>query len=185
MNNVPETARIVRIQHDPASKTPVLREGGSTRPSASGAPASPGPVTARGEAAIRARLQTLNCAARTSSGPLSPQPSAGFPPPAPDALDVAAPALTDADDPAAALEPLPSAPSLTAPSLTAGSLLHIAAPIVALEGYGGGAGRVGRLALVDTPGPNEAGEEQLRAQVGRGAASELASRGGLASELCG
>lgn len=44
-------------------------------------------------------------------------------------------------------------------------VLDITAPLVAL-GEGGPGGACTRLCLLDTPGPNEAGEEGLRFQVG-------------------
>lgn len=44
------------------------------------------------------------------------------------------------------------------------SVLHMSAPLVALEGFGP---EFGRVTLLDTPGPNEAGEEQLKHQVGQ------------------
>jgi hypothetical protein len=45
------------------------------------------------------------------------------------------------------------------------AVLDITAPMVALE-EGGPGGPGTRLCLLDTPGPNEAGEEGLRFQVG-------------------
>lgn len=103
VNNVPETARICRITHDPAAAEPTLRD-----PSAGGR-------TFRGAAAVRARLTELNGDVRSREHQLS-------------------------DD----------------------EVLQIQAPLQALDGYGP---EFGRVTLLDTPGPNEAGEEQLKHQV--------------------
>lgn len=107
-NNVPETARIVRILHDPSAPSPVLQE------TANGAPQQQRTV---GSLAIRTRLQQLNQAHRASS--------------------------QTSDD----LE------------------LAITTRIVGLLGEGD-ASPV-KLELIDTPGPNEAGEQALRQQVVR------------------
>ncbi|EFJ51098.1 hypothetical protein VOLCADRAFT_103740 [Volvox carteri f. nagariensis] len=133
MNNVPETARICCITHDAAAREPLLHDAA-------------GKTLVRGEHAVRSRLQHLNSAARSSSRPISPQPSGG-------------PSAGFADLGMGMVE---------AASGSSGSgsspVLHISAPLVALEGYGP---EFGRVTLLDTPGPNEAGEEQLKHQVER------------------
>ncbi|KXZ53106.1 hypothetical protein GPECTOR_8g96 [Gonium pectorale] len=146
MNNVPETARICRIVHDATAREPVLREEPPPgRSPAAAAAASAAATTVRGEAAVRARLQQLNSAARShghgavsaGSGPLSPQSSGSLSGGGADCGGGAS---------------------------LASSVLHISAQLRALEGFGP---ELGRVMLLDTPGPNEAGEEQLKYQVER------------------
>ncbi|GFR43890.1 hypothetical protein Agub_g5019, partial [Astrephomene gubernaculifera] len=146
MNNVPETARIVRITHDPTAREPHLRDAA-------------GRTLARGEAAVRSCLQQLNSAARQQrcgSGPLSPQPSG----PERDVFGSGAAAAS-------------SALGGMGEGLCGGvgssssAVLTISAPLVALCGEGGYGADLGRVTLLDTPGPNEAGEEQLKYQVER------------------
>lgn len=194
MNNVPETARITRIRHDPAAKEPTLREGMAAPPSAStgGAGGSTGTggwggrgrsrgsgegTVVRGEAAVRARLQQLNSAARTSSGPLSPRPSAGLGLSGdgssssscggqqqqqqqlllPEGLEELLGGGGGGDAVGVAVAAGPVGPPASS------SVLDITAPLMGLEGWGA---EMGRVCLLDTPGPNEAGEEQLKHQVG-------------------
>jgi hypothetical protein len=62
----------------------------------------------------------------------------------------------------------PSHLSITAAAAAVPQVLNITAPLVVLDqpsrtGYGGI-----KLCLLDTPGPNEAGEEGLKYQVGWG-----------------
>ncbi|GIL70787.1 hypothetical protein Vretimale_3881 [Volvox reticuliferus] len=140
MNNVPETARICRITHDASAREPLLRD-------------ATGKILARGEADVRTRLQQLNTVARGSRG----SPPSRHP-------DSLGPAVEDqAADGAGG--------SSSTGSYNTGSgggglstVLDISAPLKALEGYGP---EFGRVTLLDTPGPNEAGEEQLKFQVER------------------
>lgn len=150
MNNVPETARICRIVHNPATCGPgaeplLLADGPTGR-------------DVRGEAAVRARLQELNSAARNSSPAgadllhsLQRQASASA-----NANALAAAHVSPAGG---------SGSGAGAGGGGGGGVLHIHAPLVALEGCGADSG-LGRVVLLDTPGPNEAGEEQLKFQVG-------------------
>ncbi|GLI58627.1 hypothetical protein VaNZ11_000362 [Volvox africanus] len=140
MNNVPETARICRITHDAAAREPLLRDAS-------------GKTLARGEADVRARLEQLNSVARGISESPPPRPCRG---------------LGSAVDDQVAYE---AGGSSSTGSNNTGSrggglstVLHISAPLVALEGY---VPEFGRVTLLDTPGPNEAGEEQLKFQVER------------------
>lgn len=118
-NNVPETARIVRLQHAPARDSPHLSFS------------LPGGGIARVESAplVREHLRQLNAAARDASAG-SPASSRGS-----------------------------AAPADEAP-------LVIEACVAALATASGAAAAEGqlhpRLALLDTPGPNEAGQTQLR-----------------------
>lgn len=151
MNNVPETARICRIVHNPATCGPgaeplLLADGPTGR-------------DVRGEAAVRARLQELNSAARNSSPAgadllhsLQRQASASA-----NANALAAAHVSPAGG---------SGSGAGAGGGGGGGVLHIHAPLVALEGCGADSG-LGRVVLLDTPGPNEAGEEQLKFQVER------------------
>ena len=120
-----------------------------------------GVVTARGAAEVCARLQELNLAERTrsqsmprasslrSSCSLS-RPSASM------HLDaVGSPPSSSSHD-----------SSLPAPLLDRQTLV-VNAPIAALQARGGSSSTAVRLQLLDTPGPNEAGEEELRHQVER------------------
>ncbi|GLC43094.1 hypothetical protein PLESTB_000863800 [Pleodorina starrii] len=145
MNNVPETARICRMTHDPSAREPLLRD------------AAGGKTLARGEAAIRARLQQLNSAARTSSGPLLPQPSGGL-------TMMTTDLVADGAGGSGSSGGVSGTVGGGGAAGSAASVLHISAPLVALEGYGP---EFGRVTLLDTPGPNEAGEEQLKHQVER------------------
>jgi len=184
MNNVPETARICKVVHDPGAKEPYLVEPGGAAAGAStgsplgGAAAAAENVTARGEEEVRARLQALNSAvraheaSRTSSTllPAASTPLRAHPLSPSTSLQSQA---GSAGAPGSGLAPAPSM-SLAGGGSGADRLLVIRAPIAALREYGdsqaGGNGAGGqhvRLQLLDTPGPNEAGEEQLRFVVER------------------
>lgn len=118
-NNVPETARIVRVQHAPERTTPLLSytAGGG------------GHVEIEGAALVRDHLRHLNAAAR-SAGANTPGGGGLL-------------------SPTAAEAPL----TISAPI----AALGIAAP-----------GRVQqRVALLDSPGPNEAGQDALKFKVER------------------
>lgn len=121
-NNVPETARIVRLQHAPARDSPRLSFS------------LPGGGIARVESAplVREHLRQLNAAARDASAG-SPASSRGGTAPAEEA-----PLVIEA-----------CVAALAAGPATAEGQLHP------------------RLALLDTPGPNEAGQAQLRYKVER------------------
>jgi hypothetical protein len=124
VNNVPETARICKINHSPSSQPPQLLL--PTPPPAAAASSSdpapaPGPIT--GTANVREYLQQLNHQVRAREH------------------------LAPGDE----------------------RLLQLTCSFAALEEGGPaqeGADSVAQLALIDTPGPNEAGEEGLRFQVG-------------------
>ncbi|KAG2498988.1 hypothetical protein HYH03_003174 [Edaphochlamys debaryana] len=182
MNNVPETARIVRIVHDPSAKEPILREPPPSAPGAGalgsptfGSGRQPAGTVIRGEAAIRARLSHLNSMARTSSGAgLSPSSSSGLTSLSSGVVSaaVAEAAVAAAAGEAAAADGEGSGHGAAGGDAGNGgggggalpSVLHISAPLAALEGFGP---EFGRVVLLDTPGPNEAGEEQLKHQVER------------------
>ncbi|GIL46881.1 hypothetical protein Vafri_3748 [Volvox africanus] len=140
MNNVPETARICRITHDAAAREPLLRDAS-------------GKTLARGEADVRARLEQLNSVARGSGESPPPRHPRG-------------PGSAVDDQVADEAVGSSSAGSTNTGNRGGGlsTVLHISAPLVALEGYGT---EFGRVTLLDTPGPNEAGEEHLKFQVER------------------
>eukprot|EP00798_Chlamydomonas_sp_ICE-L_P018264 gene18264-24718_t len=128
MNNVPETARLVRIVHSPASLI-TLQEGDKHY---------------KGAPAVMHRLQELNSQARCHDSVSSP--TASMPPHTAFTLGSPGAAFPSPDD-----------------------ILLIQAPITALSEYDTIAKPEDppRLCLLDTPGPNEAGEEKLKFQVER------------------
>lgn len=86
VNNVPETARIVKIIHDPAAASrcsePCASAAGTSQAMLLAAGASPsqpvlqdGREVVVGVAAVRARLQQLNSLARSAPAPSSPHPA--------------------------------------------------------------------------------------------------------------
>uniref|UniRef100_A0A7S3R370 Dynamin N-terminal domain-containing protein n=1 Tax=Dunaliella tertiolecta TaxID=3047 RepID=A0A7S3R370_DUNTE len=189
MNNVPETARICKVVHSERAHQPFMMEPASSLAqqqakrqshSDSGLGVEQAVITCRGGPAIRARLQELNRAMRshdilstspsTSSQQLSPLPSfhdAQEPHAATDRPGLDAAGLEGAVS--------PNAVEGGGPVTVDRNMLAIHTHIAALRSFAEGgraeAGRGGgppvRLHLLDTPGPNEAGEAGLRYQVER------------------
>lgn len=166
MNNVPETARICKIMHDAAAKEPSLLEPAAaiatTSRKGSNANTAPLTLTAKGEKAVRARLQQLNSDARS----LEPASSLN-----------SASSLGSATSASLGVSGSPGGVAGSSGGQGGGGgvvagvggsaasepMLEIRTPLTALEMYSGQ--EFGQLTLLDTPGPNEAGEERLRYQV--------------------
>ncbi|KAF5828209.1 hypothetical protein DUNSADRAFT_18021 [Dunaliella salina] len=190
MNNVPETARICKVVHTERAHQPYMMEPASSLAqqqakrqshSDSGQGVEQAVITCRGGPAIRARLQELNHAIRSHDS-LSSSPSASS------QLLSPMPSFREAQEPRAAAEgpgsdvgePEGAAPLIAleggSPMTVDRNMLAIHTHIAALRAFAEGskaeAGRAGgsppvRLHLLDTPGPNEAGEAGLRYQVER------------------
>ncbi|KAG1654245.1 hypothetical protein FOA52_005800 [Chlamydomonas sp. UWO 241] len=172
VNNVPETARIVKVVHIPGAREgaePVMDE-----------PAGRGTGGARtkvvGDAAIRARLSELNSAARSKTAVTLPPPgvigsassggsSGSSPPTRQRSLASGLPAGFGGGAAAATPCGITAGSGHASGALDMESVLQIDVPIAALQQYD--TADSARLTVLDTPGPNEAGEEGLRYQVER------------------
>lgn len=134
--NVPETAAIVMVKDDPHATEPMIYAA---------APDGGEVVVARGQCAVREYLRQRNADVRSQRGNPNTSPDA------------------NAAQASAAQSGSRSQPLLGMDSL---HIINIRTRLPAAAGHAGAAqAHNPRLVLLDTPGPNEAGAEHLKAQV--------------------